>query len=582
MMTSIGLLQIAVYLFVLLIFVKPLGWYIAQVYEGKLSRYTMLERFIERPIYRLCGFKPHEGMDWKQYLFAMLAFNLLGLLAVYLLQRCQAYLPLNPQGFSAPEPILAWNIAVSFVTNTDWQSYGGETTLSYLTQMLALTTQNFLSAATGMSLFIALTRGISFSGGHHLGNFWVDTTRGTFYILLPLSLIMSVILVQQGVIQNLKPNQHIELLQVVNTKKAYQVVPMGPVASQVAIKQLGSNGGGFFNTNAAHPFENPTPLTNFLEMLALLLIPAALTHTFGIMIKDKRQGWAIFAVMMIIFIPLILGGVFSEQVGNPAFKSMGIDMTPVHHAYPGGNMEGKETRFGIVSSTLWSVATTASSNGSLNSMLDSYMPLGGLVPLWMMHLGETIFGGVGSGLFGMLMFVLLTVFVAGLMVGRTPEYLGKKIEPFEMKMASLAVLIMPLIVLISTAIVSLSKVGVSEVGNPGAHGFTEILYAFTSMTNNNGSAFAGLNANTMLYNGLGGIVMLIGRYWVAIPVLAIAGSLVQKKIIPTSSGTLATHTPLFIILLISIIIIIGALSFFPVLALGPIVEHFILWGHYVG
>ena len=420
------------------------------------------------------------------------------------------------------------------------------------------------------------------------------------YILLPLSFVFSFILVSQGVIQNLSPNQKVSLIQSIRYQQslsssstsqpnplktetktvAEKIIPMGPVASQIAIKQLGTNGGGFFNVNSAHPFENPTPLSNFIEMLALLLIPAALCYTFGMMVNDKRQGWAIFAAMMIVFIPLTTVVVSSEQVGNPAFTPMGISQIATVDGYPGGNMEGKETRFGIVGSALWAAATTATSNGSVNSMHDSYTPIGGLIPLWMMHLGEVIFGGVGSGLYGMLLLVMITVFVAGLMVGRTPEYLGKKIEQFEMKMASVAVLIMPLIVLISTAIASVTDLGVRSIANPGAHGFTEIIYAFTSMANNNGSAFAGLNANTPFYNLVGGMVMLVGRYWIAIPALAIAGSLVRKKTIPKSSGTLATHTPLFITLLVGVTIILGALSFLPALALGPIVDYLMQWGHY--
>jgi K+-transporting ATPase ATPase A chain len=545
----------------------------ARVYEDKPCRLSYLLRPLEILIYRVCGIEPKQEMGWITYLSAMLFFNLLGLLAVYALQRIQIYLPLNAQFFPAVSPALAFNTAISFASNTNWQSYSGETTLSYLTQMLALTVQNFLSAATGMSLLLALIRGIARHETKNLGNFWVDTVRGILYILLPLSLLFAVILCSQGVIQNFKPYQKITLYQTETQVLTEQVIPMGPVASQIAIKQLGTNGGGFFNTNSAHPFENPTPLTNFLEMLAILLIPAALCYTFGVMVKDTRQGWAILAAMFLIFVPLSSLTVMSEQAGNPAFTQLGIDPS-------GGNMEGKETRSGIVNSALWAAATTAASNGSVNSMHDSFTPLGGLFPLWLMHLGEVIFGGVGSGLYGMLMLVIITVFVAGLMVGRTPEYLGKKIEPYEMKMASLAVLVMPLTVLILTALGTITQAGTRSLGNPGAHGFTEILYAFTSMGNNNGSAFAGLNANTYFYNILGGIAMLISRYWIAIPTLAIAGSLVQKKIIPVSPGTLPTHTPLFIILLIGVTIVLGALTFFPALALGPIVEHLMLWRQY--
>lgn len=579
MLTGIGILQIVFYLITVLVFVKPLGLYMARVYEHKTCGLDRLGAPLERFLYRFCGIQPQQEMDWKKYLAAMLIFNFFGMLTVYAIQRFQFYLPLNPQGFSAPAADLAFNTAASYVTNTNWQSYGGETTMSYCTQMLALTVQNFLSAATGMSLLAAFIRGLTRHEGNHLGNFWVDTIRGTLYILLPLALLLSTLLVSQGVIQNLKPNQKINLLQPTTysqtetTALIQQTIPMGPAASQIAIKQLGTNGGGFFNTNSAHPFENPTPLSNFLEMFALLLIPAALCITFGIMVNDRRQGWSLLAAMYIVFIPFLLMAVISEQKGNPAFTQMGINQTAKAYLFPGGNMEGKETRFGIINSALWATATTATSNGSVNAMYDSFTPLGGLVPLWMMHLGEVIFGGVGSGLYGMLMLVIITVFVAGLMVGRTPEYLGKKIEPYEMKMASIAVLIMPLIVLFTAAIASVTHVGTSSIGNPGIHGFTEILYAFTSMGNNNGSAFAGLNTNTPFYNILGGFVMLMGRYWIAIPALAIAGSLVRKKIIPHHAGTLATHTPLFIVLLVSVTIILGALSFLPALALGPIVEH---------
>lgn len=603
-MTGNGILQISIYLFMLLILAKPAGWYMARVYEGKPCGLDKIGGPLERLLYRFSGVHPTKEMDWKAYLAAMLVFNLLGLLLVYVIQRLQFYLPLNPQIFSAVSPHLSFNTAVSFATNTNWQSYGGETTMSYFTQMVALTVQNFLSAATGMSLLIALTRGIRAHESSNLGNFWVDTIRGTLYILLPLAFIFSIILVSQGVIQNFSPNKKVILMQplsyqqplkddagqpindasgnpkVEQVKVTEQIIPMGPVASQIAIKQLGTNGGGFFNVNSAHPFENPTPITNFLEMLAILFIPAALCYTFGVMVGDRRQGWAVLAAMYIIFIPFMYLAVLSEQQGNPAFNSLGIDQTLQANLFPGGNMEGKESRFGIVNSALWATATTGASNGSVNSMHDSYTPLGGLVPLWMMHLGEVVFGGVGSGLYGMLLFVIITVFVAGLMVGRTPEYLGKKIEPYEMKMASIGVLIMPLTVLFFTAIGVVSTLGTSSLANPGAHGFTEILYTFTSMVNNNGSAFAGLNANTPFYDILGGIAMLLGRYWIAIPTLVIAGSLARKKIIPCSEGTLTTYTPLFIILLASITIILGALSFLPALALGPIVEQLTLWGQY--
>ncbi|CEG58128.1 potassium-transporting ATPase subunit KdpA [Legionella fallonii] len=603
-MTKISILQIAIYYLVLLALVKPLGWYMACVYEGKDCAIGRFISPIEHFLYRCCGIEPEREMNWKSYLSAMLIFNLIGFFVVYLIQRVQFYLPLNPQHFFATSSDLSFNTAISFVTNTNWQSYSGETTMSYFTQMIALTVQNFLSAATGMSLLVALIRGIARCESTNLGNFWVDTVRGILYILLPLSLFLAIVLTSQGVIQNFIPNQKISLLQegsfsqakldgsgqivkdehgnpLMESKKiTEQVIPMGPVASQVAIKQLGTNGGGFFNSNSAHPFENPNPLTNFLEMLAILLIPAAFCYTYGMMVSDKRQGWALFAAMCIILIPLTFLAVHIEIKGNPAFNALDVSQSSDHHLAAIGNMEGKETRFGAATSAIWATVTTAASNGSVNAMLDSFMPMGGFVPLFMMHLNEVVCGGVGSGLYGMLMLAIVTVFIAGLMVGRTPEYLGKKIEPFEMKMASLTVLVMPLIVLLFTAIASVSAAGTSSLANPGAHGFSEILYTFTSMGNNNGSAFAGLNANTYFYNVVGGLAMLISRYWIAIPTLAIAGSLVRKKRIPSSSGTLQTYTPLFIILLVSVIFIFGALSFIPALALGPIVEHLLLWGQY--
>ncbi|MCX7116542.1 MAG: potassium-transporting ATPase subunit KdpA [Legionellales bacterium] len=578
MLTSLQLLPIGFYFFILLLLIKPMGCYMVWVYEGKGCRF-------DAKLSWWCPSQMHDPMDWKQYLSAMLIFNALGVLMVYALLRLQGVLPFNPQHFSAVSPDLAFNIAASFVTNTNWQSYAGESTLSYFSQMSALTSQNFLSASSGMCLLVALIRGIASNEGQALGNFWVDMMRGVLYLFLPLSIILSLGLVSQGVIQNLKPNQKATLLHPIQATADHpevntQVIPMGPVASQVAIKQLGSNGGGFFNVNSAHPFENPTPITNFLEMLAILLLPASCCYAYGVMVKDKRQGFSLLAAMGLMVLPFLALCLVSEQAGHPALDQMGVDLLPNWDLYPAGNMEGKESRFGILSSVLWTTLTTASSNGSVNSMLDSYLPLGGLVPLWLMHLGEVIFGGVGCGLYGMLMLVLITVFVAGLMVGRTPEYLGKKIEPFEMKMACFSVLVMPLVVLVATALGSVTVIGTSAITNSGPHGFTEILYAFTSMVNNNGSSFAGLQSNTVFYNVLGGVVMLVGRYWIAIPVLAIAGSLARKKIIPKSSGTLATHTPLFIVLLLGVIIVLGALSFLPTLALGPIVEQLKLWELY--
>jgi K+-transporting ATPase ATPase A chain len=535
-MSGIDLLQIAAYLAVLLICVKPLGAYMAAVYEGR----TNWAR--EQWLYRLAGVDANAMMTWKAYAGAFLIFNALGLLAVYALLRLQHLLPWNPQGFSGLAPHTAFNIAVSFATNTNWQNYGGETTLSYLTQMAGLTVQNFVSAASGMGVLAALARGIASRSTDKIGNFWVDLVRSTLYILLPLSMLLGVLLVSQGVIQNLD-----SYVQVADSQ---QVLPMGPAASQVAIKQLGTNGGGFFNVNSAHPFENSTPLSNFAEMVAILLIPAALCYTFGRLVNDRRQGWALLAAMLIIFVPLIFIAVNLEH----------------------GNMEGKEVRFGTANSALWAVATTAASNGSVNAMHDSFSAVGGLVTMFLMQLGEVIFGGVGSGLYGMLVFAIITVFVAGLMVGRTPEYLGKKIEAFEMKMASTAILVPPLCVLAGTAIAVVTAMGVSGLQDRGPHGFSEILYAFTSMGNNNGSAFAGYGANNPLVNFAGGLAMLLARYWVALPVLAIAGSLAQKKAVPAGPGTLPTHTPLFVVLLAGTVLIVGALAFIPALALGPIVE----------
>lgn len=568
-MSEMSALQIFLYLVIILLLVKPLGWYMAEVYSGKPCVLHRVLHPIEQFCYRLCHIDPLEEMDWKRYVTSMLIFNMLGIFALYAMLRLQHYLFLNPQQFSALAPDLAFNTSVSFVTNTNWQAYSGESTLSYLSQALGLTVQNFLSAATGMSVLVAFIRGFSRHETSYLGNFWVDLTRSVLYILLPLSLLFAITLSSQGVLQNIKPYEQVQLLQSITDKEPsikQQLLPMGPVASQVAIKQLGTNGGGFFNTNSAHPFENPTPLTNFLEMLAILLIPSAFCYTFGILIHDKRQGWAIFVSMFIMLVPLIIFAVFAEQ--HTFFTS---DQINAH-----GNMEGKETRFGIIASSMWAVLTTATANGSVNAMLDSFTPLGGLIPLWLMHLGEVIFGGVGSGLYGMLVLVIITVFISGLMVGRTPEFLGKKIEPYEMKMATLIVLLMPLIVLIMTAIAIMTPAGISAVFNPGVHGLSEILYAFTSMGNNNGSSFAGIRANTSFYNISGGIVMLMTRYWIAIPTLAIAGSLASKKQISHSSGTLPTYSILFVLLLIFVTILMGALTFFPALSLGPIVEHFIL------
>ena len=573
--------QLIFYMVILLLLAKPLGSFMAKVYQGER---TFLDRVlgpVERFIYRLSGVKADEEMNWKTYAVAAMLFNFLGLLVVYGLQRFQAALPLNPQGLGAVTSDSSWNTAVSFATNTNWQGYGGEVTMSYLSQMLGLAVQNFVSAAMGMAILVAFIRGIARHTVKTIGNFWVDLTRTTLYILLPLSFVLALVLVSQGVVQTFSPYKAVILLQPTSDADGNvlteQVLAVGPAASQIAIKQLGTNGGGFFNVNSAHPFENPTPLSNFFEMLSILVISAALCYTFGVMVGDTRQGWALLAAMTIIFVGLLGVSVESEQGGNPAFTAMGVDQVQ-SNINPGGNMEGKEARFGIANSALWATATTAASNGSVNSMHDSYMPLGGLVPMWMMQLGEIIYGGVGSGLYGMLAFVIVAVFISGLMVGRTPEYLGKKIEAYEMKMASIMILIPVMVVLVGTAVAVMSEAGRATIYNPSAHGFSEVLYAFSSAGNNNGSAFAGLGANTPFYNTTLGFAMLLARYWLAIPALAIAGSLAGKKKVPASSGTLPTHTPLFVGWVIAVIVIVGALSFLPSLALGPIVEHLMIFG----
>ena len=587
-MTANDYLQLGLYLAVLLLLVKPLGSYMALVFADAPNRVTRFGGRVERGIYRLCGIVPDEDMGWKRYALAMLLFNVLGLLVVYALQRLQGWLPLNPQHFGAVSPDSAMNTAISFATNTNWQGYGGESTMSYLTQMLGLAVQNFLSAATGIAVLVAVIRGFSRRSAKGLGNFWVDLTRSTLYVLVPLSLLLSLLLVSQGVVQNFKPYVDVPVLQATSYTETVkdaagngvtrdvpvttQTLPMGPAASQIAIKQLGTNGGGFFNVNSAHPYENPTPLSNFLELLSILLIPAALCYTFGAMVGDRRQGWALLLAMLVIFVPLLLACTSAEQAGNPALHGLAVDQQ-ASALQAGGNMEGKETRFGIVNSALWASATTAASNGSVNAMHDSFTPLGGLVPLWLIQLGEVIFGGVGSGLYGMLAFAVVAVFIAGLMVGRTPEYLGKKIEAYEMKMASLAVLIPPALVVIGTAIAALTPAGVAGIANPGAHGFSEILYALSSASNNNGSAFAGLSANTPFWNVLLGICMFFARFPLIIAMLAMVGALAAKRHVPASAGTLPTHTPLFVTLLACVVIVVGALTFLPALALGPIAEQ---------
>jgi K+-transporting ATPase ATPase A chain len=595
-MTAQGFFQIALYIGVLVLLTKPLGAYMADVYEGKRTFFSPALRPVEKVIYRLGGVSEDRETDWKRYTLAVLLVNFAGLVVVYLLQRLQGVLPLNPQGFGAVTPDSSFNTAVSFATNTNWQGYGGESTMSYLTQMLGLNVQNFLSAASGMAVLVALIRGFVRRQTAEIGNFWVDLTRGILYILLPLSFVLAIILLSQGVVQSFSPYKSVQLLEPVTIETPIknaageavldaagkpatqteqvteQTIPLGPAASQIAIKQLGTNGGGFFNVNSAHPFENPTPLANFLELLSILLIASGLCYTFGRMVGDTRQGWAVLAAMLVIFVPLTLGSFAAEQAGNPILTALGADQT-ASDLQAGGNMEGKETRFGIANSTLWAAATTAASNGSVNAMHDSFTPLGGLVPLWLIQLGEVVFGGVGSGLYGMLMFAIVAVFLAGLMVGRTPEYLCKKVEAYEVKMASLVLLIPPAVALVGTAIASVMPAGISSVANPAVHGFSEILYAFSSAGNNNGSAFGGLSANTPFYNVALGIAMWLSRYWLMIPVLAIAGSLAAKRRTAVTAGTLPTHTPLFVTVLVGVVLMVGALTFLPALALGPIVEH---------
>jgi K+-transporting ATPase ATPase A chain len=573
--TANGWLQLAFYVAVLLALVKPLGAWMARVYEGRPVLMDRVLGPVERLLYRACGVRPDVEMGWKAYAAAMLLFNAFGLLAVYALQRLQAFLPLNPEGFGNVAPHSAWNVAVSFASNTNWQNYGGEATLGYLVQMAGLTVQNFVSAATGMAVLVALIRGVVRREATTIGNFWVDLTRTTLYVLLPLSLILATVQTSQGVVQTLDPYVTAPLLEPTTGAEGEAVteqeLAVGPAASQVAIKQLGTNGGGFFNVNSSHPFENATPLSNFFEMLAILVIPAALCFTYGRMVGDTRQGWAVLTAMTVVFVGLLLVAALQEQGGNPRLAGL-VDDAP-SEIQPGGNMEGKEVRFGNANSALWATATTAASNGSVNSMHDSFTPLGGLVPMWLMQLGEVIYGGVGSGLYGMLMFLIVAVFVAGLMVGRTPEWLGKKIEPFEMKMASLAILVPPIVVLVPAAITVLAPPGVASLQDHGPHGFSEVLYAYSSMGNNNGSAFAGYGANIPLVNTLGGLAMLASRYWIAVPVLAVAGSLARKRAVAVGPGTLPTHTPLFVVMLVGTVLLVGALTFVPALALGPVVEQ---------
>ena len=560
-MTANGWIQIALFCLAILVCVKPLGLYMAKVFEGERTFLSPVLGWLERGIYRLCGVHDEDEQHWTQYTIAMLAFSIAGFVSLYLMQRLQAVLPYNPQGMAAVTPDLSFNTSVSFITNTNWQSYSGESTMSYLVQMLGLTVHNFLSAATGIALAIALIRGFARRSAKTLGNFWVDLTRCVLYVLLPISILIALVLVWQGVPQNLHA-----YTAAVGLDGIKQTIAQGPVASQEAIKMLGTNGGGFFNANSAHPFESPTWLTNFLEMWSLLAIGAALTYTFGHMVKDTRQGWAIFAVMGL----LMLAGVgllyAAEGQGNAAVAA-------AHAVQPIGNMEGKEVRFGVAMSSLFATITTDASCGAVNAMHDSLTPLGGLIPIINIELGEIVFGGVGSGLYGMLLWAVVAMFVAGLMVGRTPEYLGKKIEAKEVKMSMLAILILAFSILGFTALATVTKAGLAGPENVGPHGFSEILYAYTSATGNNGSAFAGLSANTVFYNVTLAFAMLFGRFLFIVPMMAVAGSLAAKKIVPASAGTFPTHGGLFVGLLTGVILIVGGLTFFPALALGPIVEH---------
>ncbi|HVY23255.1 MAG TPA: potassium-transporting ATPase subunit KdpA [Steroidobacteraceae bacterium] len=598
MTISTIMLNIAL-LVALLLSVKPLGTYIARVLSGESNWATRVGGVLESRIYKIGGIDAQREMHWKDYTIAVLLFSACGVLAVYLLQRVQIWLPLNPQAFANVSPDSSFNTAISFVTNTNWQGYSGESTMSYLTQMLALNVQNFVSAATGLAVAIALIRGLARHSAQTIGNFWVDLVRGTLYVLLPLSVVVALILAGSGVIQNfdaykdvttvesqtyqqpkldaagnpLKDASGQPIQETLSTQT--QSLPMGPIASQEAIKELGTNGGGFLNANSAHPFENPTPFSNFVEIYALLLISFALTYTFGYMVGDRRQGWAVLTAMLVLMASMLWVAQVNEQHGNPAFAALNVDQSATA-MQSGGNMEGKETRFGIGASALFATATTGTSCGAVNAMHDSLTPLGGLTPLVMMQLGEVAPGGVGTGLYSILIFAILAVFIAGLMIGRTPEYLGKKIESFDMKMTSIAVLITPMLVLVGTAVAVLTEAGQAGVANPGAHGFSEILYAFTSAANNNGSAFAGLSANTPFYNVALAIAMWLGRFWVIIPVLAIAGSLAAKKRIPVTPGTMPTHGPLFVVLLVGSVLLVGLLTYVPALALGPIVEQLMM------
>ena len=599
-MTAATIALVVVFLGAVLICVKPLGLYMSHVMAGTSIWPLRVGAPVERLAYRVAGVNPAAEMDWKRYSIALLIFNVLGALAVYALQRLQAWLPLNPQGFANVSPDSSFNTALSFITNTNWQGYSGESTMSYLTQMAGLAVQNFMSAASGIVVGFALIRGLARHSSSTIGNFWVDLTRTTLYVLLPLAAVLALVLASQGVVQNFSAYKDVTTVEALTYQQPKvdaqgnpvkdakgnpvqesvtthtQTLPMGPVASQESIKELGTNGGGFMNANSAHPFENPNAFTNFLEMFAILLIPGALTYTFGRTVGDTRQGWAVLAAMLILLVPLLSMAEYNEQLGNPQIAHLGVDQS-ASGLQSGGNMEGKETRFGIGGSALFATVATATSTGAVDSAHDSYTPLGGFVPLFLMQLGEVVFGGVGTGLYSVLVFAIVGVFIAGLMIGRTPEYLGKKIEAFEMKMTSIAILVMPILALVGTAVAVSAAAGQAGVANPGAHGFSEILYAFSSAANNNGSAFAGLSANTVFYNTALGLTVWFGRFWPIVAVLAVAGSLAAKKRVPVTSGTMPTHGPTFVVLLIGTILLVGALTFVPALALGPIVEHLMLW-----
>ncbi|HXA52549.1 MAG TPA: potassium-transporting ATPase subunit KdpA [Candidatus Acidoferrum sp.] len=583
-MLSNGLFLITIFFLLVLACTKPMGAYMARVFAGERTFLQPLIRPLERLVYRLCGVEEEREQVWTQYAGSLLMFSIVSLLLTYLIQRFQGWLPFNPQGLGAKvmTPDLAFNTAVSFTTNTNWQSYVPETTVSYFTNMVGLATHNFFSAAAGMAIAIALVRGFARSSTQRIGNFWVDVTRATLYVLLPLSIVFAMVLVSQGVIQNFAPYTTVKTIE-----GATQTIAQGPVASQEAIKMLGTNGGGFFNTNSAHPFENPTPLSNFLQILSIFLIPAGMTYAFGKMVKDTRQGWALFGAMSVLFLAGVGVAMWAEQNGNPVLSDLGVQQQ-VSATQSGGNMEGKEVRFGIPASALFAVVTTDASCGAVNSMHDSYTPLGGMVPLVNIQLGEVVFGGVGAGLYGMLMFAILAVFISGLMVGRTPEYLGKKIEQKEVKMVMMAALVLAAAILLpagTSSVVHFAKdsyinspgPAIANTSNGGPHGLSEILYAYTSGTGNNGSAFAGINANTPWFNTTIGMSMLIGRFLMIIPLLAVAGSLANKRMVPVSAGTLPTHGPLFAAMLVGVVIIVGALTYFPALALGPIVEHLLMY-----